>query len=145
MIKLNTGRLPLLLWQIGNGSENKIKQTGHWMVYYPMNEKLCATKSSNRPAHNYPALVRWSKAHYMKNMQRLFDLVHLLYEWLYVVSTGSWFNIKMQFYQYRKSHCGDKTILGSTMGFPILVRQHLCIEAPMLSNWPCVTGNTICR
>ena len=24
---------------------------------------------------------------------------------------GSWFNIKMTSYQYRKSHCGDKTIL----------------------------------
>ena len=26
-------------------------------------------------------------------------------------STGPWFNIKMSSYQYRKSHCGDKTIL----------------------------------
>ena len=25
--------------------------------------------------------------------------------------TGPWFNIKMSSYQYRKSHCGDKTIL----------------------------------
>ena len=25
--------------------------------------------------------------------------------------TGHWFNIKMSSYQYRKSHCGDKTIL----------------------------------
>ena len=25
--------------------------------------------------------------------------------------TGPWFNIKMTSYQYRKSHCGDKTIL----------------------------------
>ena len=25
--------------------------------------------------------------------------------------TGGWFNIKMPSYQYRKSHCGDKTIL----------------------------------
>ena len=24
---------------------------------------------------------------------------------------GGWFNIKMESYQYRKSHCGDKTIL----------------------------------
>ena len=24
---------------------------------------------------------------------------------------GTWFNIKMSSYQYRKSHCGDKTIL----------------------------------
>ena len=25
--------------------------------------------------------------------------------------SGPWFNIKMTSYQYRKSHCGDKTIL----------------------------------
>ena len=49
-------------------------------------------------------------------------------------NTRGWFNIKMLSYQYRKSHCGDKTIydrLISTMGFPILVRWHLYIES-----WP---------
>ena len=29
----------------------------------------------------------------------------------YRVTPGPWFNIKMTSYQYRKSHCGDKTIL----------------------------------
>ena len=28
-------------------------------------------------------------------------------------TAGPWFNIKMSFYQYRKSHCGDKTIARS--------------------------------
>ena len=28
--------------------------------------------------------------------------------------TGPWFNIKMSFYQYRKSHCGDKTVVRSS-------------------------------
>ena len=28
--------------------------------------------------------------------------------------TGSWFNIKMSYYQCRKTHCGDKTILRSS-------------------------------
>ena len=50
-----------------------------------------------------------------------------------VKQPGPQFNIKMTSYQYRKSHCGDKTIaydrLISTMGFPILVRQHLYIES----------------
>ena len=35
-------------------------------------------------------------------------------------------------FQYRKSHCGDKTVLElsiSTMGFPLLVRQHLYVES----------------
>ena len=28
--------------------------------------------------------------------------------------TGPWFNIKMSSYQYRKSHCGDKTVVRSS-------------------------------
>ena len=46
--------------------------------------------------------------------------------------SGPWFNIKMSSYQYRKSHCGDKTILWPSYlhnGFPILVRRHLYIES----------------
>ena len=31
---------------------------------------------------------------------------------------GGWFNIKMPSYQYRKSHCGDKTILWLTVLSP---------------------------
>ena len=31
---------------------------------------------------------------------------------LYHVDCWGWFGIKMPSYQYRKSHCGDKTILG---------------------------------
>ena len=50
---------------------------------------------------------------------------------------GPRFNIKTSSYQYRKFHCGDKTILRpliSTMEFPILVRRHLYIESgPWLS------------
>ena len=34
----------------------------------------------------------------------------LLVPWI-LGSPGPWFNIKMSSYQYRKSHCGDKTIL----------------------------------
>ena len=29
-------------------------------------------------------------------------------------SPGPWFNIKMSSYQYRKSHCGDKTVIRSS-------------------------------
>ena len=44
--------------------------------------------------------------------------------------SGDWFNIKMLSYQYRKSHCGDKTILRpSYLHNPILVRWHLYIES----------------
>ena len=30
------------------------------------------------------------------------------------MTTGPWFNIKMSSYQYRKSHCGDKTVVRSS-------------------------------
>ena len=30
------------------------------------------------------------------------------------MATGPWFNIKMSSYQYRKSHCGDKTVVRSS-------------------------------
>ena len=33
---------------------------------------------------------------------------------LSIQEPGPWFNIKMTSYQYRKSHCGDKTILRSS-------------------------------
>ena len=33
---------------------------------------------------------------------------HLLFK---VTQTGPWFNIKMSSYQYRKSHCGEKTVV----------------------------------
>ena len=58
------------------------------------------------------------------------------------IEPGGWFYIKMPSYQYRKSHCWDKTILRpsyllrrsydrriSTMGFPILVRRQLYTES----------------
>ena len=50
---------------------------------------------------------------------------------------GPWFNIKMSSYQCRKSHCGDKTVVSliSTMGFPILVRQHAYIESGPRYPW----------
>ena len=47
---------------------------------------------------------------------------------------GDWINIKLQSYQYRNFHCGDKTILRppffhNAIGFPILVRRHLYIKS----------------
>ena len=40
---------------------------------------------------------------------------HFQHYWPFVEGIpGGYFNIKMPSYQYRKSHCGDKTILGSS-------------------------------
>ena len=40
---------------------------------------------------------------------------------------GGWFRIKKPSYQYKKSHCGDKTILRPA--FPISIRPHLYIHS----------------
>ena len=56
--------------------------------------------------------------------------------WLAVqlqTDSGGGFNINMPSYQYRKSHCGDQT---STVGFLILVRQHLYVQSgPRSTRW----------
>ena len=48
--------------------------------------------------------------------------------WL-CLRSGPWFNIKMSSYQYRKSHCGDKTILRPSYVHNILVGWCLYIES----------------
>ena len=42
--------------------------------------------------------------------------VHMMTSWQRDTSsiTGPWFNIEMSSYQYRKSHCGDKTVVRSS-------------------------------
>ena len=44
------------------------------------------------------------------------DMPHfvLAYHSLKIEQSGPWFNIKMTSYQYRKSHCGDKTVVRSS-------------------------------
>ena len=50
----------------------------------------------------------------------------------YAKTPRPWFNIKMSSYQYKKSHCGDKTVVRSSFLHNgicyILVRCHLYIE-----------------
>ena len=71
-----------------------------------------------------------------------------LYQEIY--RTGPQFNVKLIFYQYMKSHCGDKTVVRSSNlpnGIPLLVRWHFSIESgPCLSphhtggNWQAAYG-----
>ena len=56
------------------------------------------------------------------------------YIYIYIYIRHLYIYIKMSSYQYRKSHCGVKTILRPSylhngIGFPILVRRHLYIES----------------
>ena len=53
--------------------------------------------------------------------------------WLTSGRSGPWFNIKMPYYQYRKSHCGDKMVVRSSYlrngnSFSMLVRWQHYIE-----------------
>ena len=57
-----------------------------WWVFYSWCE-------STKPTNLVKVIWRW--------------IEHKLKYW----RQGGWFNIKMSSYQYRKSHCGDKTIL----------------------------------
>ena len=41
------------------------------------------------------------------------NIVRIVWRWV-VKSQGGWFNIKMSSYQYRESHCGDKTVVRSS-------------------------------
>ena len=76
------------------------------------------------------------------NVQHLGELKWHCWAWEVGFMSHTWtgiarlfesrFNIKMLCYQYRKSHCGDKTIVRSSYlhnGFPTLVRWHLYIES----------------
>ena len=51
-------------------------------------------------------LIRWSYTCLISIMGIL-----VLVRWHFYTESGPWFNIKMTSYQYRKSHCVDKTIL----------------------------------
>ena len=50
---------------------------------------------------------RW-RSNLQKKLMKYFQKVG------YIKNPGPWFNIKMSRYQYRKSHCGDKTIVRSS-------------------------------
>ena len=50
--------------------------------------------------------LRWSPQNHVDDKS---ILVHASQCW-----SGPWFNIKMSSYQYRKSHCGDKTVVRSS-------------------------------
>ena len=50
-------------------------------------------------------------------------LMHICITWLQQVNRlrpGPWFNIKMSSYRYRKSHCGDKTVIRSSYLYNVI-------------------------
>ena len=56
--------------------------------------------------------------------------------WTRLSEPGAWFNIKMAYYQYRKPHCGDKTVLRSPYlhnGIPYTGKMTMHYTDPQLS------------
>ena len=78
---------------------------------------------SSKQSNNSPAILR--------SVEKCLKIILKKYQISWY--PGPQFNIKMTFYLYRKSHCGDKTILRPpylyTMGFHILARWYLYIES----------------
>ena len=67
----------------------------------------------------------------LNKTQKRANHIHDSWDILLLRETGPWFNIKIPFYQYRKFHCGDKTIVRSSYlhnGISILVRWHIYTE-----------------
>ena len=63
------------------------------------------TRGNSRETKSVPKLLLpWLRAS---------PCYQLSFFWLCRLKTGPWFNIKMSSYQFRKSHCEDKTILRS--------------------------------
>ena len=59
------------------------------------------------------------------------------------ICPGPWFNIKMSSYQYRKSHCGDKTVVRSSYlhnGMTSLYWIRALIIIPMIFVCCCVVS-----
>ena len=63
-------------------------------------------------ADGIPKLVRWNLYKYVSLATCLKKVViNIGVAWQMILPAEPRFNIKMSFYQYRKSHCGDKMIL----------------------------------
>ena len=98
--------------------QEKIVTKGPVQNPTPVPKYKCAlfTIASVETQHQMLGLDEWLlwkwKEHcfllYISPALRMYDILALRKP---LKHTGPWFNIKMSSYQYRKSHCGDKTIL----------------------------------
>ena len=50
----------------------------------------------------------------VESVQRICSSIKWHWSHGQLMTAGSWFNMKMSSYQYRKSHCGDKTVVRSS-------------------------------
>ena len=88
-----------------------VKYSDGYMIMYKQNQEQLIYITHN--LLNF-SKVDWENAS-LSLIAHIFFLAMLLL-WsvqncIHELCPGGWFNIKMPSYQYRKSHCGDKTIL----------------------------------
>ena len=60
-----------------------------------------------------PLRCRYNAVNLLQNLHNRHPIARLWGHW-WRKEPGPWFNIKMSPYQYRKSHCGDKTVVRSS-------------------------------
>ena len=75
---------------------------------------LLMRKNMIRRSHNFSRhskLIYNSLAWLIRCMDAISYIIHDNY---WGQESGPWFNIKMSSYQYKKSHCGDKTVVRSS-------------------------------
>ena len=84
-------------------------QTMHWV--YDIRRSISQTTWSK---WSYYIRISWMTCIHEYVYTYVFSFLFICTfssQYCYFVRPGPWFNIKMTSYQYRKSHCGDKTIL----------------------------------
>ena len=84
-------------------------------ISYPWEQTVCTSNTTDNNVVNDKKNLDWTVV-YMYISDNILWCIYvrkLGYHWFRWWS-GGWFNIKMTSYQYRNSHCGDKTILRSS-------------------------------
>ena len=66
----------------------------------------------NETQFSYITIIGWGISMYIWHLTHI--EIPIIKKKMDLQPRGPWFNIKMSFYQYRKYHCGDKTILRSS-------------------------------
>ena len=98
--------IPFICYMMSGWRTLKMMQLDYWPSGGCLNIKMlsCLYKDSHHeirlPHHCRIFIVEISKP----------EKTALILKW----NPGPWFNIKISYYQYRKSHCGDKTVVRSS-------------------------------
>ena len=100
-----------LVWQCPDTG-----QSGGWEILYPGTSLLMTIICACLHTKIYVCRVNSIYAGTGVGLPTCYKPIskHYIFWSLTAWYTGPWFNIKMLSYQYRKSHCGDKTVVRSS-------------------------------